>query len=71
LHLLCGLTIIGAIAWAGLNGLNGRPIFVPESLALAAFAVSWLIKGYALRTIASAARSVMRKSRSAIPSTQS
>jgi hypothetical protein len=59
-YLACGLVIVGCIGWAGFNGLNGRPIFLPESIALIAFAVSWLVKGYAPRTIAGAARSLFR-----------
>jgi hypothetical protein len=59
-YLACGLAIVGCIGWAGFNGLNGRPIFLPESIALVAFAVSWLVKGYAHRTIAGAARWLFR-----------
>jgi len=29
----------------GYNGMYGKPIFIPESVALVAFAVSWLCKG--------------------------
>ena len=60
LYLFCGIVIVVCIAWAGFNGLNGSPIFWPESIALIAFALSWLVKGYALRTIAGAARSLLR-----------
>lgn len=56
-----GLVIVGSMIWAGINGAADRPIFVPESIALIAFAVSWLVKGYALRTIANAARSMAPK----------
>jgi len=56
-YLACGIVIVACIAWAGFNGLNGRPIFWPESIALIAFALSWLVKGYAHRTLASTARS--------------
>jgi hypothetical protein len=59
-YLVCGIAIVGCIGWAGFNGVNGRPIFLPESIALIAFAVSWLVKGYAHRTIAGAARSLLR-----------
>lgn len=60
LYLSCGIVIVVCIAWAGLNGLNGRPIFWPESIALSAFALSWLVKGYALRAIVGTARSWLR-----------
>ncbi len=45
-YLLCGLAILASIGWAGYNGLNGKEIFIPESIALVAFSVSWLVKGY-------------------------
>jgi hypothetical protein len=59
-YLLCGIVIVGSIIWAGVAGLNGRSIFWPESVALIAFAVSWLVKGYAHTTIADAARALFR-----------
>jgi heme A synthase len=39
LYLFCGIVIVVCIGWEGLNGLNGRPIFWPESIALIAFAM--------------------------------
>jgi hypothetical protein len=51
IYLICGLLILFAMGWAGYNGFNGKSIFWPESLALVAFAISWLVKGYAHRTI--------------------
>jgi hypothetical protein len=60
-YLFCGVVIVASIIWAGVAGLNGRAIFWPESIALVAFAVSWLVKGYALTTIADAARSLYRR----------
>ncbi len=60
-YLLCGIVIVASIIWAGVAHLNGRPIFWPESIALVAFAVSWLVKGYALATIADAARTLFRR----------
>lgn len=59
-YLVCGIAIVGSMAWAGFNGLKGRSLFLPESIALVAFAVSWLVKGYAHRTIAGVARSLLR-----------
>ena len=50
-YLVCGVLIVGSMIWAGINGLRGKPIFLPESIALVAFASSWLIKGRALATI--------------------
>ena len=60
LYLSCGIVIVVCIAWAGFNGLTRRPIFWPESIALIAFSLSWLVKGYALRTIAGTAGSWLR-----------
>ena len=57
-HLLCGMIILGSIAWAGIAGMNDRSIFLPESIALVAFAISWLVKGHALRSIASGVRTI-------------
>ncbi len=59
-YMLCGLAIVACILWAGYEGMNSKPIFIPESIALVAFSVSWLVKGYAHRTIVSAARSLLR-----------
>lgn len=58
-YLSCGIVIVLCIAWSAFNGLNGRSIFWPESIALVAFALSWLVKGYALRTLMGAARSAL------------
>jgi len=60
-YLFCGIVIVASIIWAGIAGLNGMSIFWPESAALVAFAVSWLVKGYALTTIADTARSLFRR----------
>jgi hypothetical protein len=58
IYLVCGIVIIASVAWAGIEAMRARPIFLPESVALVAFAVSWLVKGYALRSIGDVARSV-------------
>jgi hypothetical protein len=44
--------IFVCIIWAGYNGANGKPIFWQEAIALTFFALSWLVKGYWLRSIA-------------------
>jgi hypothetical protein len=59
-YLICGILIVASIVWAGVSRLNGKSIFWPESIALIAFAVSWLVKGNAVNTIMSTARSLMR-----------
>lgn len=43
----CGTLILMALIWAWMQGRADRPIFLPESLALVAFATSWLVKGRA------------------------
>lgn len=58
-YLACGIVIVGSVIWAGIAGLNGKRIFLPESVALIAFAISWLVKGYAHRTIVNAALSIV------------
>jgi succinate dehydrogenase/fumarate reductase cytochrome b subunit len=58
LYLACGAAIVACIAWAAYNGYTGREIFVPESIALIAFSVSWLVKGYAVEALVSKARSL-------------
>lgn len=60
-YLSCGIVIVASVLWAGIAGPSGRSIFWPESVALVAFAVSWLVKGYALTTIADTARSWFRR----------
>jgi hypothetical protein len=56
IYLGCGVLIVVEMVWAGWNGYNSDPIFWQEAFALVAFSVSWLVKGYAHRTIARAAR---------------
>lgn len=58
IYLACGVVIVACIIYAGVAGLQGRPIFWPESIALFAFALSWLVKGYALKSALGAARSL-------------
>jgi hypothetical protein len=59
IYLVCGIVILISMAWAGLAGPKKSPIFIPESIALTAFAVSWLIKGRAPKTIANAVRKTL------------
>jgi len=51
-YLLCGAMILGCIIWAGYKGANRKPIFWQEAIALTCFALSWLVKGYWLRSLA-------------------
>jgi cytochrome b561 len=52
----CGVVMIVAIAWAGWAGYQGGSIFYQESVAIEAFAISWLVKGEAHQSLARAAR---------------
>ena len=60
-YLACGIAIVASIAWAGVAGMNKKSILVPESIALVAFAVSWLVKGRAVKSIVDTARSIGSK----------
>ena len=59
IYVVCGILILIGMAWAAIAGQRKQPIFWPESLALTAFAVSWLVKGRAPRTIANAVRDTL------------
>ena len=59
IYVVCGILILIGMTWAGIAGRQKKPIFLPESLALIAFAVSWLVKGRAPRTIANALRKTL------------
>lgn len=59
IYLVCGIVILISMTWAGVAGWKERPIFWLESLALIAFAVSWLVKGRAPTTIANAVRNTL------------
>jgi hypothetical protein len=57
--LACGLVMIGCVVWAGIASFAEAPIFVPESAAIVAFSISWLVKGEAHRPVIRAARRLM------------
>ena len=44
-YYVCGLTMLVCMVIAGIRSRQGHPIFWLESVALEAFAVSWLVKG--------------------------
>jgi heme A synthase len=43
--LVSGVVMILSVLWAGTTVFTHAPMFVPETLAIEAFAVSWLVKG--------------------------
>ena len=57
-YLLCGLAMIACVLWAGSSYFTNQPIFWPEAIALWAFAISWLVKGYAHRPVISTLKKV-------------
>jgi hypothetical protein len=65
-YYLCGFAILASMAWAAVQGFNHRPLLWPESVALFAFAASWLVKGAVHKTMAEKARSL--RTRSTAPS---
>jgi len=60
-YLACGILIVLSVGWAGIAGWKKKSLFVPESTALVAFAVSWLVKGRAIKSIVDTARSIGQK----------
>ena len=53
IYLICGIAIVASMAWAFVARQSGESIFWPESSALVFFALSWLVKGNAHRSIGS------------------
>ncbi len=64
IYLACGVVMTVSVLWAGSSLFTGQPIFLPESIALVAFAFSWLTKGRAGRTVARAVSAAVRPARS-------
>ncbi len=58
IYRICGWGMVVCVIWAWIAGFKKRPIFWPESLALWAFASSWLVKGRADWTLGQAGRRV-------------
>ncbi len=56
IYIFCGIVMVACILWAGIATFMNAPIFLPEAIALEAFAVSWLTKGRADRTAVGVAR---------------
>lgn len=59
----CGAVIVIALGWAWNEGHHDRSIFLPETVALVAFAISWLVKGRVGQTLKVAARHVREQPR--------
>ena len=52
IYIFCGVAITICLAWAGIASINHLPIFWPEAFSLWFFAISWLVKGRAEKTLA-------------------
>jgi hypothetical protein len=59
--LICGLVMVGAVLWAASSMITHAPIFIPEAIAIIAFATSWLVKGEAYQPVISAIRHLRSK----------
>ncbi len=57
--LACGLVMIACVTWAAIAKYIDKPIFLPESIAIVAFAISWLVKGEAHEPLIRQARKLM------------
>ena len=58
LFLISGLVMVVSVLWAGSSYFTGAPIFWPQTIALLAFGVSWLVKGYAHRPVFNIVRGI-------------
>ena len=54
----CGIAMILSMVWAGISSILRAPIFWPETIAIEAFAISWLTKGEAQLPLMRTARAV-------------
>jgi hypothetical protein len=60
--LACGLIMIVCVVWAAISSLRDKSIFVPEAIAIFAFAISWLTKGEAHKIVLDAKRRLLQGS---------
>lgn len=51
-HYVCAAAMAACVIWAAIAGYLSKPIFLPETIALMAFGLSWLVKGRVDTTIA-------------------
>ena len=55
--------MIVAVLWAASAMFTHAPIFLPESIAIIAFAVSWLTKGEARKPVMQMVRRIQQRMR--------
>ena len=60
-YLVCGIVMIGSVLWAASSLITHAPIFVPEAIAIVAFAISWLAKGEAYQPVLNRIRQLRSK----------
>ena len=60
-YLACGVVMIVAVLWAASSVVTHAPEFVPEVIAIEAFAISWLVKGEAQQGMLAALRKIRAK----------
>jgi hypothetical protein len=46
-YMICGIAMVLGVLWSATSLFTDAPIFWPETIAIEAFAVSWLVKGEA------------------------
>jgi len=61
--LACGIVMIVAVLWAASAMFTHAPIFLPESIAIIAFAASWLTKGEAHKPVMQMVRRIQQRMR--------
>jgi len=55
-YLACGVVMIASVLWAASSMFTHKPVFVPETIAIVAFAISWLAKGEAYQPVVTVVR---------------
>jgi len=51
IYRFCGWGMVASVLWAAIAALSNASIFLPETVAVELFAISWLTKGRALKTL--------------------
>lgn len=57
----CGIIMIVSVLWAASATFTKAPIFLPESIAISAFAVSWLTKGEVHKPVMQMVRRIQQR----------
>lgn len=62
-YISCGVIMLACMIWAAIALNQGKSIYWPETIALVAFSLSWLVKGRFDLTLLSAGKSTLRYAR--------